>query len=383
MDLEENAEEIFQRIEELEENCRVLDGLLNKIKHLPSIDIPDDNIQSLRSQVSQISHGGEKLKKFLEAHLDDDSAKALIGLREFEAKREETEQKPLESLERLKTLAETYKENKQPQQTPKYDDVIGAIEHIENNEHVLREFESQLEKDLFRNIENRALERAKEIINKERPVVVFEPQPLEEFVEFCYEEQYEEGLEGAGYFNYEKEETEQNVRYVIKSFNSYREEMYSSRGENSLYTEGKEEFKKWIRENNKIFCHTHPPDHEKTHSEFDSLNGEVGILGVPRNENKIWVIPQIWRGGDYRNVKISVRGDIKKSIKEKLRIREYNKAIIKAAAFGKMSREIRLNRRLIENYGSWTVEGVREARGRDLSILSEKNWLRFTEEEQY
>jgi len=305
------------------EETREIKGEITKL----SSEIGGKEASELQAYFGKLVRVNNKLIEILE-NIDDESfIEAHREAKQLERRREELAENAFKALKQA--------------------DVQHGVQ-LEELEEKLEEFEEVVESEL----QEMALKQARQKVSESASMLVKE-KALQRFIAQVERDQVEDGEETAGVFHYIEVDGDIFLDKYVPLENRLDEEKNDLLTRSEAFFPGEDEERMLkASEENLVFAHSHPGKSErlsqtelKSHSGMDSsyqafnLDINKGLLAAPDpNENWIWLVPQVYQDGEWRNLELGVvrDGEILSSdqLKQKYpQIPAYNDAIAYAIAY--------------------------------------------------
>jgi proteasome lid subunit RPN8/RPN11 len=305
------------------EETREIKGEITKL----SSEIGGKEASELQAYFGKLVRVNNKLIEILE-NIDDESfIEAHREAKQLERRREELAENAFKALKQA--------------------DVQHGVQ-LEELEEKLEEFEEVVESEL----QEMALKQARQKVSESASMLVKE-KALQRFIAQVERDQVEDGEETAGVFHYIEVDGDIFLDKYVPLENRLDEEKNDLLTRSEAFFPGEDEERMLkASEENLVFAHSHPGKSErlsqtelKSHSGMDSsyqafnLDINKGLLAAPDpKENWIWLVPQVYQDGEWRNLELGVvrDGEILSSdqLKQKYpQIPAYNNAIAYTIAY--------------------------------------------------
>jgi hypothetical protein len=307
------------------EETREIKGEITKL----SSEIGGKEAAELKAYFGKLVSVNNKLIEILENIEDESFIQAHREAKQLERRREELAENAFKALKQA--------------------DVQHGIQ-LEELEEKLEKFEELVESKL----QEMALKQARQKVSQRASILVKE-KALQRFIAQVERDQVENGEETAGLFHCIEVEGDIFLDKYVPLENRLDEKGYDidALDKSRAFSAGEDEERILeTSEENLIFAHSHPgesvsleQEELKSHSgmdkDYQALQLEIkkGLLAAPDpNENWIWLVPQVYQDGKWRNLKLGVvqDGEILSGdqLKQKYpQIPAYNDAIAYAIAY--------------------------------------------------
>ena len=292
-----------------------------------SPEIGGKEAAELQAHFGKLVSVNNKLIEILENIEDESFIEAHREAKQLERRREELAENAFKALKQA--------------------DVQHGIQ-LEELEEELEKFEEVVESEL----QEMALKQARQKVSQRASILVKE-KALQRFIAQVERDQVENREETAGLFHCIEVNEDIFLDKYVPLENRLDEEEYDFLDLSRAFEAGEDEERMLeTSEENLVFAHSHPSESGglsqtdlKSHSGMDSdyqalqLGVNKGLLAAPDpNENWIWLVPQMYQDGEWRNLELGVMRDGEilsgDQLKQKYpQIPAYNNAIAYAIAY--------------------------------------------------